>query len=422
VIDPQILDDYYNVNGIARIARPAAPADGEGYQMHLGPFFLQPGEEVEFYKKEQLTNADELNVVSFESVFNDESHHFLLFQFDPGTDAAIEEGLRPVTVQNAFQDARYMVGWVQSDSTDLPEGTAYKVRPDGILDLNYHLINYAANGDSILAAEAYVNFYVDNSPDLIEMHSELLINLQIMIFNNGQEFSFMNSRHCGSGGGTNDFCNLPGDSIYVWYLSSHTHKYGTDYDIYKRLPGGGKGEQLYEGFYNSDYTTNAGFYDWSHPANRYFDELIPIAKNEGVIQEAKYRINSPAETAPFITFGLTTDDEMMLAFIQYTTEPLSDAGPNSVLDPDGQKSSMISVFPNPSHGEMNIVYTLDHTSNVQLDLYNAVGQHVASYARGTKSTGQHRHSVDLSGNPVGLYFIRLMVDGEIHTERMLLTN
>lgn len=419
VVNPQTLSDFYNVNGMARIARPAAPAEGEGYQLHMGPFFLEPGEEVEFYKKEKLLNPEELNVVRFESTFNDESHHYLLFQFDPGTDVSIEEGMRPVTVQNAFQDARYVVGWVDSDVTDLPAGTAYKIRQNGVLDLNYHLINYSANGDSILAAEAYVNFYVDNAPELIQMHSELLINLQLFILNNGQEQTVANNKFCGGNGGNPGFCDLPGDSIYIWYLSSHTHKYGSDYDLYKRLPGGGKGEQLYEGFYNTTYDFNQGFYDWSHPANRYFEELEPLAKNDGIVQEAKFRINDPNETMPFINFGLTTDDEMMLAFIQYTTEPLP--GNVSVAETNNVVSDRISIYPNPSVGQTTISFLLTETANVQLEVFNGVGQLVSTLFSGRHAAGQAVHNfIPSSGEARGLYFVRLMIDGEIHTQRLIL--
>ncbi len=417
VVDPQTLFNYYNVNGMARIARPAPPAEGEGYQLHMGPFFLEPGEEVEFYKKEKLLNENVLDVVRFESIFNDESHHFLLFQFDEGEETAIEEGMRPVTVQNAFQNP-YMVGWVDSDVIDLPTGTAYKIRNNSTLDLNYHLINYAANGDSVLAAEAYVNFYVDDSPSLIQMHSELLINLNIFILPGGSEQSFTNNKFCGNGGGNPGFCDLQGDSIYVWFLSSHTHKYGTDYDIYKRLPGGGKGEQLYEGFYNTTYDFNQGFYDWSHPGNLYFDELVPISKSLGLVQEAKYRINNPNQVLP-VTFGLTTDDEMMLAFIQYTMEPLVE--PNSVGEQIVNEVSSLSVYPNPSQGLTSIGFTLDHAANVRLEVLNGLGQLVSTLSNGQLGEGRHSFSFNAENAVNGLYLIRLTVDGHSHTQRLLLT-
>lgn len=417
VVDTQTLFDYYHVNGMARIEKPAAPAPGEGFQMHMGPFFLEPGEEVEFYKKEKAYNQGVENITRFEAIFNDESHHFLLFEFVPGTDGQVGEGLRPVTVQNAFQDAQYMVGWVDPDVTDLPEGTAYKLNDSGVLDLNYHLINYASNGDSVLAAEAYINFYVDNqTPDLIQMYSELLINLQIFILNNGQEYTFTDAVF--------DNQAAPEDSMYVWFLSSHTHKYGIDYDIYKRNPDGSQGDQLYEGFYNTTYDFNQGYYDWEHPGNLYLDEvygeLMPIARKDGLIQVAKYQIpGSAGESAPFINFGLTTDDEMMLAFIQYTLEPvgLTSTGINENED----KPSFMSVYPNPTNGTSTIQFNLESKANVQLNVYNSLGQEVSWVYNGMMNAGQARFDFDASAglDPNGLYLVQLMVDGKIYTERLL---
>lgn len=418
-IDPQVLDDYYNNNGMARIAKPEPPQNG--FQMHLGPFFLEPGEEVEFYKKEKVFNENEENVVRFDAIFNDESHHFLLFQFEEGEDLSEPEGLRPVGVQNAFQNP-YMVGWVDADSTILPEGTAYKIREQSVIDLNYHLINYASNGDSILAAEAYVNYYTDNqTPGLIEMKSELLINLGIFILNNGQEYTFTDAV---TGDPVFDPSAAAEDSIYIWFLSSHTHKYGIDYDIYKRNPDGSKGEQLYEGFYNTEYTFNQGYYDWEHPGNLYFDEqfgdLMPLSKRDGLIQEATYQIpGSAGETAPFINFGLTTDDEMMLAFIQYTEQPLSSF--NTSIAEQSKESAFMSIYPNPTQGNSVIQFNLDERADIQLTVYNSLGQEINQVYNGSHAAGQALFEFDASAglDPNGLYLIQLLVDGNVYTERLL---
>lgn len=418
VVSPQTLYDYYHVNGMARIAKPVAPAPGEGFQMHMGPFFLEPGEEVEFYKKEKANNSQLENVIRFEAFFNDESHHFLLFEFIPGTEDNVEEGLRPVTVQNAFQDAEYMVGWVDPDVTSLPAGTAYKVDQNGTLDLNYHLINYASNGDSVLAAEAYINYYTDNTtPNLIEMFSDLLINLNIFIFNNGQEYTFTDPVFTQ---GAN-----PNDSMYVWFLSSHTHKYGTDYDIYKRNPDGTKGQQLYEGFYNTTYTFNQGYYDWEHPGNLYLDqvygELMPIALKDGLIQEAKYQINNPNETAPLINFGLTTNDEMMLSFIQYTLQRVPEA-PNGVGE-SAKVADFMSIYPNPTEGNAVIRFAVDAQSTVDLTVFNSLGQKVQTVYSGTIAAGQATFNVDLAGenDPSGIYLVRLVLNDQVYTSRLIQT-
>lgn len=421
VVSQATLYNYYHNNGMARIEKPAAPAPEDGFQMHMGPFFLEPGEEVEFYKKEKALNTEEQNIVRFEAHFNDESHHFLLFEFDPGTDAQIEEGLRPVTVQNAFQDAKYMVGWVDPDVTNLPYGTAYKMNQEGVLDLNYHLINYASNGDSILAAEAYVNYYVDNeTPDLIQMFSQLLINLNIFIPNSGNEVTFTDQA---------TFGNSATDSVYIWFLSSHTHKYGTDYDIYKRNPDGSQGEQLYEGYYNTTYDFNQGYYDWEHPGNLYLDEvygdLIPIAEKDGLIQVAKYRIPGSAnEPSPFITFGLTTDDEMMLAFIQYTRERVTAVDPNGIGDVAKNEPSFISVYPNPTNGTSNIRFSLDESADVQLSVFNSLGQEVKQLYAGSMTAGQANFTFDAAtgSDPNGLYLIQLIVNDKVYSERLLHLN
>ncbi len=417
VVSPTTLYNYYHTNGMARIAKPAGPALGEGFQMHMGPFFLNPGDEVEFYKKEKVNNPTEENVIKFEAIFNDESHHFLLFEFEPGTAQSEPEGLRPVTVQNAFQNP-YMVGWVDPDLTTLPEGTAYKINEDAVVDLNYHLINYASNGDSILAAEAYINYFTDNNgPGLIEMQSDLLINLGIFIPNNGQEVSFTDPVFDNTAG--------PTDSMYVWFLSSHTHKYGTDYDIYKRNPNGTQGDQLYEGFYNTTYDFNQGYYDWEHPGNLYLDqvygELLPVNRRDGLIQVAKFQIPGSAnETQPLVTFGLTTNDEMMLAFVQYTLERVPEA-PTGIFENAVNEPSFISVYPNPTSGTSNIGFVLQERADVQLSVYNSLGQEVKSIYSGSMAAGQANFEFDAANGSDfnGLYLIQLVVNDKIHTQRLL---
>lgn len=411
VVNPQTLDNFYNVNGMARMTPPAPPAAGTGFQVHMGPFFINPSEEKEYYLKHHLNNIEQEKIVRMDVTINDESHHYLLFQFEPGAQDQLADGLRPVNVSNVFPDqTKYMVGWVDSDSTKLPEGTAYYLEPSTYLDLNYHILNYAFNGDSVLAAEAYVNFYTENTDDKIQMFSDLLIYppTQLLIFNSGQTQTFTDPV----------FESGVQDSMYVWFLSSHTHKYGLDYDIYKRNPDGTKGDQLYEGFYNTTYAFNQGYYDWQHPANLYLDEvygdLVPIKRSQGLVQEAKFRINDPNE-GPFVGFGLTTDDEMMLAFIQYT---LQRPGTTGINGPTAQMEPMLQVYPNPAHDAVSVILPETHYGRCVVEVIDATGR-VCHRVETKDMQGDQGLMFSVRGLQSGVYTIRAQAGAATYTARLM---
>ncbi|MCB0579500.1 MAG: c-type cytochrome, partial [Phaeodactylibacter sp.] len=56
VVDETLLEAYYG--GAAQMAfpdgPPPAPAEGEGFQIKMGPFYVEPGGEVEYYQKYEL--------------------------------------------------------------------------------------------------------------------------------------------------------------------------------------------------------------------------------------------------------------------------------------------------------------------------------------------------------------------------------
>lgn len=417
VIDPQLLYDYYHVNGKAPIDRPAEPAQGEGFQVRTGPFFLQPGQEIEFYRKYAIENEQQ-EIYRIDDIINDESHHYLLFQFEPGSANQLEDGLRQVDVSNVFPDqTKYLTGWVDSDSTILPEGTAYKMNENCVLDLNYHIINY--NQDSILQADAYVNIYTqpEGTAEKI-MHSELIIhNPSLLIIpTDGGEYDFT-SYITDNGNGA------PGSNIWnIWFLSSHTHKYGTAYNIYKRNSNGQKGDILYDGNYNTTYTFNQGFYDWEHPANRYFEPLEAVDMSKGLIQEASYKVYDPQNHGfPYVvTFGLTTEDEMMLYFIQYTV-----GVDTVVVDPNGIEEPLadgnLAIYPNPYNDNTTVKYHVAGGSQVRLAVYNTLGEKVADLVNQYQSAGDYQVQLfsDEFGLSQGVYYVNLQIDNRLVTKKIV---
>lgn len=288
--------EYHTDGGIGPLDAPPAPAEDEGFQIHFGSIFLAPGQEIEYVKKHDLKLEEGLEVNRVELFMNDFSHHFILYKLN-GNGSNVEEGLQ---IENGNAITGNMItAWQDNFDFRLPEGTAYVWDESTILNLNYHILNY--DQAAPLAADLYLNVYTQPAGTAEkEMFSDLLINGNIFI-PAGQEATFT------------DEVDIP-TSINVWNLSSHTHKYGKDFDIYLREPNGSKGLQLFEGQYNTAYTEFAGFYDYAHPPIRFFDNFLEVNAQNGLIQEATF--DNTGDEAVF--FGLTTDDEMMITFMQYT--------------------------------------------------------------------------------------------------------
>lgn len=430
VVDPQILHDFYNGLGMARIDAPPTPEDEgkEGYQVHMGPFFLPPLSEVEYRWKYALEN-DTTEVYRTQAFFNDESHHFILYRFgDVATANSRPEGFRPATAGELFSlNLVQVTAWQDPLNNELPEHTAYKWPANTSLDNNYHILNYEA--DSILPAEAYINIYTqDTGTAEIEMNSQLIpinaLEYIIGIGQIGQDLIIPND------GDTHTFTypfavpiSIP--DWYVWNLWAHTHARGVDYDVYLRNPDGTKGEQIYEGFYDPTYTFLTPGFDWEHPPLRTFDPLLQINMSDGFIQEAKF-FNNTSDT---IRWGLTTEDEMMLVSIQYTEAPLPvDTTPTDTNQvPDGIIDSDLSYFnasPNPFIDNLLVRYTLNNPSKVTADLFDIYGRQVASFNESNKPAGSHVSNLDLSSYNLaeGTYLLRMTFGGEIVTKRLVHTD
>lgn len=335
-VDTAIIWDYYQNGGQAFQTPPPAPAPGTGFQVRFGPVFLPhngiSGSEIEYLKKEQLHLPADLEVTSIEGDLNSQSHHFLLFKFDDSTSAAAyDQGLRIVNLLNVATDGNKQLQglWQYDNALNLPPTTAFYFDQKDVFDLNYHIKNYSAT--EILPADIYLNFTTQpRGSGAREMRAELVNNGGLFLLPGNNNVTMNDS--------------WGGDDREIWTITSHTHKYGTDFDIFvKDSVSGSRGPQIYEGFYNVDYTFNQGYYDWQHPAIRVFDTLYTVYQSEGLIFDTKY-VNT---SGSFVTFGLTTNDEMQLASYLYVNkhEVVSVGNtPAALVDP-----YRYSVYPNPMH-------------------------------------------------------------------------
>lgn len=363
-VSPQLLQDYYENGGVSDIAKPPTPEEEglEGYQVRFGPFFMNPGEEFEFVQSHKILDDIPKEIYRLKSIMHPYSHHWALRSLEPGLEESFGPG--PVsaysnTVQQQInQHGTFMGIWSYSRESYMPNGTAIYQDSAEVLLLNLHIANYSQ--DSICKASVYQNIYTTdsgsgsvpisartaqyggNNPETLQIPSDG----QVHTF----EFSVID----------------PGETYHLWALQAHTHSRGVDFDVFLRNPDGTKGEQVYEGFYDTEYDFNTGFYDFTHPPVRTWPNLFEVNMDWGLIVEGKF-INTTGED---IGFGLTTDDEMHTLYYLFTQE-----NPNiSGLRTKNTSLEILKVYPNPSDSYVTFSrYDNQEFSNAQVSVFNSLG-------------------------------------------------
>ncbi|MEM9260140.1 MAG: hypothetical protein AAGA62_10875, partial [Bacteroidota bacterium] len=299
VVDRDVIEDYYENGGLQAFpdGPPPAPAEDEGFQVKMGPFYLAPGEELEFFQKYELELPEDLEVNRLDMEFGTYSHHFIVYDFNGNGADFIPHGLRLDPDHSNIG----MVAAIQ-EPTDLrlPEGTAFRWDDDLVLDLNSHYINYSATMP--YQAEVYMNVYTQSTGTAAqEMYTDLLVNLDIYIPNDENEVT------------ESQVINPNYGEIYLWGMMGHTHQYGTSYKAWQRTNFTNE-ELIYDASCpNGIPGCTSPYFDYHHIPIRYFEPLQPLTMNfaNGLRHEASWINDGPTP----VWFGPTSQDEMMVMVI-----------------------------------------------------------------------------------------------------------
>ena len=385
VVSESLLEDFYGGMGLTSFpdGPPEAPAAGEGFQIKMGPFFLEPNGELEYFSKYELNLPEDVDVTRLDVKFSNYSHHFIMYNFPSGNPSFIPEGYR---LEPNHSDISLIAALQEPTDLRLPEGSAFLWDKDLVLDLNSHYINYSAF--TPYQAEVYVNIYTEEAGTAAqEMQTALLVNGNIYIPNNGNEVTH-----------TQHITNNLGE-VFLWGIMGHTHKYGRDYKAYRRLVGGGKGELIY------DASCPLGipgcfspYFDYQHIPMRYFSPLEPITINffNGIIHEAKWVNDGPTP----VNFGPTSDDEMMVMVMMYTEDTV---GIVTNIEEIPNRLDQVEVAPNPMT-EQTLISLPTGANVASLRLFDPMGREVQQMS---DLNGGQQIELKRNNLPAGLYFIRL---------------
>ncbi|MFK7933386.1 MAG: T9SS type A sorting domain-containing protein [Saprospiraceae bacterium] len=399
VADMTLIDQFYNEAGLKSFpdGAPEPPSTAEGFQIKLGPFFMEPGGEEEYYQKYELDLPDDVEVTRMDVKIGTFSHHMIVYNYDtPQAANNVRAGLRDEQEHDAIG---FVATVAESQDIVLPAKTAFFWQKNDVLELNPHYINYSA--ELPYQAEVYINVYTSpKGTAKQEMRSTLVPNFNIFIPNDGDERTFTRPV-------------IFNAELFVWQLGGHTHRYGTDYKIWKRNSNGSKGDMIYDGECpNGVPDCNVPFFDYQHIPNRVFDELLPIDFNKGVIHAATY-LNDGPET---VSWGPTSEDEMMLFAMMFVTDTTGLGG--NIATPTAKVtdvSQQIEVAPNPFRTATTLTLPTDF-GLATFRLFDALGREV----RRTTDINQPQVIIEKGELVSGIYWYQVENErGEIGTGKLI---
>lgn len=432
-IDTSIINAYYNTQDTGQIPffpKLPQPAAGTGTQVRFGPIFVRntPGNnEVEYMLMRQIDLPSNSEVTGVQSGMSSMSHHFLLFQFpDAASAMAQDSGLRRVAISgsgivSSFDGNKNLIAAWQTPSTiTLPTGTAFFWPQTTYIDQDYHVKNYTPivpGTSGIVPFDFYLN--VTYKPRVV---TDNTIQMQSQLVNNAGLVLLPNFSNPSLGLVTtlpySDQDNATNSMRYIWMMSSHTHKFGTGFNIYQldSTKPGNIGDTLYNGTYSYDNPSGVvdlGYYDWEHPSVKYFNPQYEMnMKTNGVICQTTWNNTS----SNVIHFGFTTSEEMQLFYYMYTDQLPAATGVTDVAKPDFD----FAVYPNPMSDMGTLKYTLTAPATVNASVIDITGKEIATLKDEKESAGTYNVNIgQQNAFSAGMYFAKLTVNGVTYTKKFV---
>jgi hypothetical protein len=90
-------------------------------------------------------------------------------------------------------------------------------------------------------------------------------------------------------------------------------------------------------------------------------------------------------------------------------------------DTANNKQNILQVYPNPFNSQIRISYTIKNRGNVNLKLYNSIGQEIEQLKNEEENAGTHEINYRNNKLSSGIYFLTLNHEGQTETQKIVLT-
>jgi len=91
-----------------------------------------------------------------------------------------------------------------------------------------------------------------------------------------------------------------------------------------------------------------------------------------------------------------------------------------MMDQQPRRISLGQNFPNPFNPSTTLEYELPASGDIQIALFNTLGQEVSAIYQGFQSAGSHEFTINGSDLSSGIYFVVLRFENEQHRQKILL--
>ena len=161
-------------------------------------------------------------------------------------------------------------------------------------------------------------------------------------------------------------------------------------------------------------------------AGNYTPEILDMAIGGTYID-----LHAKAQGTGFIVLG--ADDGREDGFVLYGVYVIIINDPDAVgssLDGYSKEAELLvesgktmTVYPNPVvNNQTNIIFKLDSSSSIAINVYDINGSKVLTVLDTSREEGLHKEELNTSNLDKGLYFCKLVVNGELKDVSKVLVN